>query len=288
MYLAIETSHERASLALFDGGGLIAETPIASEGPAREVAASLRSLLGERGRSLSELRAIAVGMGPGSYTGSRVAVTTAKTLGFARRLPVLAESSLAILAEGVVRAGGVAAGDRVRAVLDARRGAVFTAAFEVAAGGEARELGLRRCEADRVVALERLAAEVSAESPVSQGDAPVTVHLVGAGSELLLGALRAFDAIASLGASGPARPRSEPPVLRRADRGLDAPAASSLASLVRERIGAAAFDAEQLHALAPRYLQASRPELLRAAAAQRGEETSLQRSEEQTAKRSEE
>jgi tRNA threonylcarbamoyladenosine biosynthesis protein TsaB len=66
------------------------------------------------------LDAVAVGVGPGAFTGLRIGIATARAIASARALPVLPVSSLSALASG-----GEA--DLILAVLDARRGEVFTA-----------------------------------------------------------------------------------------------------------------------------------------------------------------
>jgi tRNA threonylcarbamoyladenosine biosynthesis protein TsaB len=74
---------------------------------------------------------IAVGIGPGSFTGLRVGIATARALGLSRRLPLSGVGTLDALARGL----GEMAGDRNRlAVLDARRGEVAAACYS--AGGE--------------------------------------------------------------------------------------------------------------------------------------------------------
>jgi tRNA threonylcarbamoyladenosine biosynthesis protein TsaB len=85
----------------------------------------------------SELDRIAVGVGPGTFTGLRIGVATARSLSRARGIPLVAVSTLESLALNA--AGGRNHPDRepdapqaVVAVLDARRGEVFAAAWELA------------------------------------------------------------------------------------------------------------------------------------------------------------
>jgi tRNA threonylcarbamoyladenosine biosynthesis protein TsaB len=73
------------------------------------------------GASWDEIERIAVGVGPGGFTGLRLGIATARALAQARDLPVVGVSSLAALAAGAAR-------DPVVAVIDARRGEVFAAA----------------------------------------------------------------------------------------------------------------------------------------------------------------
>jgi tRNA threonylcarbamoyl adenosine modification protein YeaZ len=98
-------------------------------------------LLARSGITARELSLLACGRGPGTFTGTRVAVALAKGLALALARPVVPVSTLAALACSAGVEG------RVLALLDARRSEVYGALFEVGAGveivGEARALELR-------------------------------------------------------------------------------------------------------------------------------------------------
>lgn len=87
----------------------------------------------ERGGGWGAVDRIAVGVGPGTFTGLRIGVATARALARARDLPVAGVSTLRALALAASAASAAAAGaefDAVVAVIDARRGEVFAAAWE--------------------------------------------------------------------------------------------------------------------------------------------------------------
>ncbi len=95
-------------------------------------------LLAEAGLRAADLRALAVGRGPGSFTGVRTAVVTAKTMAHVLGIPLVAPSSLDVLAGSIDIEG-----DAVCACLDARRGELYYA-FYVIEGGEPVLQGERR------------------------------------------------------------------------------------------------------------------------------------------------
>ena len=236
-HLAIETSHARGSLALVGADGDTAEL-VFPEGlvHAREIAAAIDRLLRGADTKIDDLTGIAVGLGPGSYTGCRVGVTTAKTLALVRRLPVLAVSSLEILAAGL--APEARGPGRIAAVLDARRGSFYAALFGLGDDGE-----VDRIAADRVLSgaelIELLAAHDGDDSQA---------WLVGDGA----------DAVLELASAGGIRAGA----LERGPCEADLPRAAVLARLAREPLAAAEFDVEAVHRLEPAYLRPSRPEIV--------------------------
>ena len=93
---------------------------------------AIRGLLEETGLSPRDLRSIGVGRGPGAFTGIRNAVMAAKTFAWVLGLPLLAPTTLEILALGVKEA---VAGDIVVPLIDARRKEVYSAVWAVTPEG---------------------------------------------------------------------------------------------------------------------------------------------------------
>jgi tRNA threonylcarbamoyladenosine biosynthesis protein TsaB len=97
--LAIDTATQIMSLALHDGDSLRAEvTWHTANNHTAELAPAVRDLLARSDTSLDDLTALAVSIGPGSYTGLRIGVALAKGLAAARGLPLVGVSSLDTLA----------------------------------------------------------------------------------------------------------------------------------------------------------------------------------------------
>ncbi len=97
--IAVETSTALGSLALFDGSNLIEQKTWHKNGSHSEfVTASFSEILDTQKVAPSEIAQIAVGLGPGSFTGIRVAVNFARTLGYALSVPIIGQNSLELLA----------------------------------------------------------------------------------------------------------------------------------------------------------------------------------------------
>lgn len=96
--------------------------------------AAIEEAVGQAG-GWSEIELIAVGIGPGSFTGLRIGVSTARALAQARRLPIVGVGSLAALASGLGELPEAEERNRL-AVIDARRGEVFAGLDEGSGPGE--------------------------------------------------------------------------------------------------------------------------------------------------------
>ena len=105
----------------------------------------IAELLDRSGTSFDQLERIAVGIGPGTFTGLRIGIATARALSQALGVPLVGVSTLESLAVHVEHAyPRVQDGpDAVVSVLDARRGEVFAAAWSLARGGRAPLFGVR-------------------------------------------------------------------------------------------------------------------------------------------------
>ena len=125
--LAFETATEACSVALYTGGQLRERFEIAPRRHAELVLPWAEALLAEAGLLRSQLDGIAVGRGPGAFTGVRLAVAVAQGIALALDLPVLPVSTLAALA---MRAEATdEAEQKIIAAIDARMGEVYVGQF---------------------------------------------------------------------------------------------------------------------------------------------------------------
>ncbi|WP_122780281.1 tRNA (adenosine(37)-N6)-threonylcarbamoyltransferase complex dimerization subunit type 1 TsaB, partial [Pseudomonas viridiflava] len=123
--LPFETSTEASSLALHVDGNVQERFELAPRRHAELALPWAEQLLAEAGISRRQLDAIAVGRGPGAFTGVRLAIGIAQGIALALDLPVLAISTLQVLA---LRAPAEAT--HVLACIDARMGEVYAGLFE--------------------------------------------------------------------------------------------------------------------------------------------------------------
>jgi len=128
--LGFDTSTPELTVALVDGDAVIAEREVEPDDRGRprhatDLLATVEEVLADGG-GWDGVGRIAVGVGPGTFTGLRIGVSTARALAQARGLDLTGVSSLATLAAGV-------GSDQVRlAVLDAKRSEAFAALYDPA------------------------------------------------------------------------------------------------------------------------------------------------------------
>jgi len=164
--LALDTSTASLTAALVRGGAVLGSVQSLSErNHSVQVVPALKKLLEDAGLSGKDLDLIAVGQGPGSYTGVRIAVSVGKTLAWAWNKPLVGVSSLETLALGAWESQGSAGNGGgtvwIVPVMDARRGQVYTSRWAADANGRWERMdadGIRQAAAW----IERLRREAAA------------------------------------------------------------------------------------------------------------------------------
>lgn len=136
--LAIDTSTAVLTVALLQTGEVISQAQVSAErNHSIQLVPTIKQLVSELGWSMADLSGIAVGQGPGSYTGVRIGVTVAKTMAWTLGVPLAGVSSL----EALAYSGWQAVSEAEKPVnewfiplMDARRGKVYTALYEWKSG----------------------------------------------------------------------------------------------------------------------------------------------------------
>jgi tRNA threonylcarbamoyladenosine biosynthesis protein TsaB len=124
--LNIETATKNCSVSIAKNGATILCKQIAEQGysHAEKLHVFIEELLNEAKISSSELIAIAISQGPGSYTGLRIGVSAAKGLCYALDIPLISVDTLSVLANQVKNIDGL-----IVPMIDARRMEVYSAIF---------------------------------------------------------------------------------------------------------------------------------------------------------------
>ena len=172
LILAFETSAKAASVALLDEQKLLGES-YQNTGltHSQTLMVMAEDLLKQCGKTVSDITALAVAEGPGSFTGVRIGVAAAKGFAWGGELPCYGVSTLEAMAESLGAWQGY-----VCPCMDARRSQVYNALFYVNHGV------LERRSEDRAIALADLAEELK------NLDAPI--FLVGDGAKLCYNTLK--------------------------------------------------------------------------------------------------
>ncbi len=154
LILNIETSTRNCSVALSDNEQLLSfrEADQGNEHAAR-IAVFVDEVLREAGRRCSDIDAVAVGAGPGSYTGLRIGVSTAKGLAYALDRPLIAVSPLQAMAVAAARRNRQEGGRKDALfcpMTDAGRMEVYAALYD-GEGGQVREIAADIVDEDTYV-----------------------------------------------------------------------------------------------------------------------------------------
>jgi tRNA threonylcarbamoyladenosine biosynthesis protein TsaB len=159
--LNIETATKNCSVALAKEGKIIACKEIAEQNfsHAEKLHVFIEELLTENQLQFSDLSAIAVSQGPGSYTGLRIGVSSAKGFCYALNIPMIAIDTLQLIAKQIQIEDGI-----IIPMIDARRMEVFTAFYDK------NHQQIRNTQAEII-------------DETSYQEISETIHLVGDGTE---------------------------------------------------------------------------------------------------------
>jgi len=127
--LNIETSTKACSVAIHNDGKLLncKESVTEEFSHSEKLLLFISDIMNESRINFSQLNAVAVSMGPGSYTGLRIGVSTAKGLCYALDIPLISVSTLQAMAYGML---SVSKADLFCPMIDARRMEVYSAFFD--------------------------------------------------------------------------------------------------------------------------------------------------------------
>ena len=124
LLLAIDTSSEVAGLALYDGQWVSELSWHAGRNQTASLLGEIRHILRLNQRDVRDLRAVAVAIGPGSFNGLRVGLSTAKALSYGLGIPIIGVVTLDAVAYPHVHGGGP-----IRAFIPAGRGRAVVAEY---------------------------------------------------------------------------------------------------------------------------------------------------------------
>ena len=125
-FLALDTSNQYCSIAVQAHGKILARHELSEQKHSAMILPMVRELLASADVTLADLDAIVVGVGPGGFTGVRLAVAVAQGLAFAMNKPVLAHSSLEAMAVAAFALGYL----EVIVGMDARMQQVYWAHYQ--------------------------------------------------------------------------------------------------------------------------------------------------------------
>jgi len=131
LILLIETATSNCSVALSENGKIIAVKEANEQNiHASHITLFIHELMKNTGKKYTDLKAVAVSKGPGSYTGLRIGVSTAKGLCYALDIPLLGVDTLEAMACGLLLQNEISDSELLIPMIDARRMEVYTGVFK--------------------------------------------------------------------------------------------------------------------------------------------------------------
>ena len=162
--LAIETTGKYGSAAVIDEEGRIWSAESREEmNHLKGIISLIDEALGLAGISKNDLTHIAASIGPGSFTGIRIGVTTARTMAQMLKIPCIAVSSIEALAEGSLSAAISANALYVVPIINARRHQTYGAIYEAEFTSDYEHQTLNTISEEKQYMIEELLAALSAK-----------------------------------------------------------------------------------------------------------------------------
>lgn len=168
--LAFDTSTAACAVGVQVGEIVYTQQQIAVKQQTQLLLPTIDALLQQAQLSLSELDAIAVGCGPGSYTGIRLACSAAQGLAYAAKLPVILLSSLALLAQTAALQAQLAGVKYFLVAVDARAQQIYWAVYQLDLTGIVQCVGDEQLCAPQAIRLPHGVRQLQPAACVAVGD----------------------------------------------------------------------------------------------------------------------
>ncbi len=179
MILALSTSTPRATVALLDGRAVVAERSYEDpKGHAERIFDLVDEVLSVAGAARPDIHLVACDIGPGSFTGVRIAVASAKGIALGLGIPLAGVVSLEAMRENAAQQAS--AGMLIVTAIDAKKGELYVAVFDGAAQI------LAPCHLPLAVISERIVALTQGRPFVSIVDAPELRHFAPGSAHALV------------------------------------------------------------------------------------------------------
>lgn len=164
--LAIDSATEFCSVAYTDGSVLLSRGEELPRQHSQQLLPYVNDMLDEAGVRLSDLDAIVVSQGPGSFTGVRIGVSIAQGLAFSQNLPLVPVSTLAAMAQACYELEGAT---QVLSAIDARMGEVYWGTYHLTDGLMVKMADECVCAPEEVSAPEDFVPENTTDSWMTCG-----------------------------------------------------------------------------------------------------------------------
>lgn len=181
--LSLDSCTKACSVALtpLDGGKAYAWFEILERGHAEIIAHQAQMLMQQAGIKAKDISQIAVTIGPGTFTGARIALAFARMFAAARDIPIIAVNSLEAMAFNAITNLSLSRNDIIHTAIDARRGQVYFASYNA--------------KGEETFAPQAIEIGIAAEMIKPDG------LILGTGRELLIDTMAEFDEAYKLAAN---------------------------------------------------------------------------------------